>query len=101
MTASFDETVKVWDTENGQVTFIAERKFQSVSRKSLREFSKTESSRIQGRINSCVSNPDFPFTFAVGGQTKGIQIWDSIENANGKIKEENDKEKFLVFCAFF
>jgi WD40 repeat protein len=30
VTSSFDETVKVWDIENGNVTFIAERQFQTV-----------------------------------------------------------------------
>ncbi len=30
VTSSFDETVKIWDIENGNVTFIAERQFQTV-----------------------------------------------------------------------
>ena len=30
VTSSFDETVKIWDIENGTVTFIAERQFQTV-----------------------------------------------------------------------
>ncbi|UJR36697.1 hypothetical protein I4U23_029414 [Adineta vaga] len=64
VTSSFDESVKIWDVENGSVTFIAERRFQT------------------GRINTCLANPDFPFTFAIGGQSKGLQIWDCTENAN-------------------
>ncbi|CAF3877145.1 unnamed protein product [Adineta steineri] len=64
VTSSFDETVKIWDIENGGVTFIAERQFQT------------------GQINTCIANPDFPFTFAIGGQSKGLQIWDCTENAN-------------------
>ncbi|CAF0807161.1 unnamed protein product [Adineta ricciae] len=64
MTSSFDETVKIWDVENGSVTFIAERQFPT------------------GRINTCLANPDFPFTFAIGGQSKGLQIWDCTENSN-------------------
>ncbi len=31
ITSSFDETVKIWDIENGNVTFVAERKFQTVN----------------------------------------------------------------------
>ena len=30
VTSSFDETVKIWDIENGNATFIAERQFQTV-----------------------------------------------------------------------
>ena len=30
MTSSFDETVKIWDVENGNVSFIAERQFPTV-----------------------------------------------------------------------
>jgi WD40 repeat protein len=30
VTSSFDETVKIWDIENGNVTAIAERKFPTV-----------------------------------------------------------------------
>ena len=30
VTSSFDETVKVWDIENGTVSFIAERQFPAV-----------------------------------------------------------------------
>jgi len=64
ITSSFDESIKVWDIENNNVTFIAERQFQA------------------GRINTCFANPDFPFTFAFGGQSKGLQIWDCSENTN-------------------
>jgi len=64
VTSSFDECVKVWDIENGNATFIAERQFPI------------------GRINICLPNPDFPFTFAFGGQSKGLQIWDCTENSN-------------------
>lgn len=83
MTASFDETVKIWDIENGSVTFIAERQFQTVS--SFLFFSKQMIILFfQGQINTCLANPDFPFTFAIGGQYKGLQIWDCTENANGE-----------------
>jgi WD40 repeat protein len=30
VTSSFDESIKVWDIENNNVTFIAERQFQTV-----------------------------------------------------------------------
>jgi periodic tryptophan protein 1 len=30
VTSSFDDSVKIWDIENGNVTFIAERQFQTV-----------------------------------------------------------------------
>ncbi len=30
VTSSFDETVKIWDIENGNIAFIAEREFQTV-----------------------------------------------------------------------
>ncbi|CAF4250683.1 unnamed protein product [Rotaria sp. Silwood2] len=64
VTSSFDDCVKVWDIDNENVTFIAERQFQT------------------GRINTCLANPDFPFTFAFGGQSKGLQVWDCSENSN-------------------
>jgi WD40 repeat protein len=32
VTSSFDDTVKIWDIENGNVTYIAERQFQTVMR---------------------------------------------------------------------
>ncbi|CAF5148050.1 unnamed protein product, partial [Rotaria magnacalcarata] len=64
VTSSFDECVKVWDVENNTVTFIAERQFPT------------------GRINACLVNPDFPFTYAFGGQSQGLQIWDCSENSD-------------------
>lgn len=64
VTSSFDECLKVWDIENDTVSFIAERQFET------------------GRINMCLANPDFPFTFAFGGHSKGLQIWDCSENSS-------------------
>lgn len=62
VTASADETVKVWDIQDNKPSFVASRNLQ------------------MGRIlNSCCS-PDTPFVFCFGGEKQGLRVFDITES---------------------
>ncbi|CAF1293199.1 unnamed protein product [Rotaria sordida] len=55
VTSSFDESVKVWHIESENITFLTDRQFQT------------------DRTNTCLANFDFPFRFALDGQSKAVR----------------------------
>lgn len=71
VTASADETVKVWDIQDNQPSFVVSRDLQL------------------GKILNASCCPDSPFVFCFGGEKQGLRTFDITESAPVRRKFES------------